>query len=65
VKAILVALLLAVSYLHNFLLGPRVARELREGRRDSYRLLQVVGWLSLALTVAVPVLGVALSRLAH
>jgi copper resistance protein D len=65
VKAILVALLLAVSYLHNFVLGPRVARELREGRRDSYRLLQVVGWLSLALTLTVPVLGVALSRLAH
>jgi hypothetical protein len=57
--------LLVVSYVHNFVLGPRVARELRDGRRDSYRLLQVVGWLSLALTLTVPVLGVALSRLAH
>jgi putative copper export protein len=64
-KIALVGLLLVVSYVHNFVLGPRVARELREGRRDSYRLLQVVGWLSLALTLTVPVLGVALSRLAH
>ena len=65
IKAALVALLLVVSYLHNFVLGPRVARELRGGRRDTYRRLQVVGWLSLALTLTVPVLGVALSRLAH
>ena len=65
VKAALVVALLAVSYLHNFVLGPRVAREQRElGRRGpSYRRLQVVGWISLALTLAVPVLGVALSRL--
>jgi uncharacterized membrane protein len=65
VKAVLVGLLLVASYVHNFVLGPRVARELREGRRDSYRRLQVVGWVSLALTLTVPVLGVALSRLAH
>jgi hypothetical protein len=64
VKAALVAALLGVSYLHNFVLGPRVARELREGRRDSYRTLQLVGWISLALTLTVPVLGVALARLA-
>ncbi len=65
VKAVLVVLLLVVSYLHNFVLGPRVARELRAGERRSYRRLQVVGWISLALTLTVPVLGVALSRLAH
>jgi copper resistance protein D len=65
VKAVLVALLLIVSYLHNFVLGPRVARELRAGVHRSYRRLQVVGWISLALTLTVPVLGVALSRLAH
>ena len=63
-KAVLVASLLAVSYLHNFVLGPRVARERRAGAVRSYRLLQIVGWLSLALTLAVPVLGVALARLA-
>jgi putative copper export protein len=64
VKAARVAALLVVSYLHNFVLGPRVARELRTGDRRSYRLLQVVGWVSLALTLAIPVLGVALARLA-
>jgi putative copper export protein len=66
VKAALVALLLVVSYLHNFRLGPSVARELRETgeRGPSYRRLQVVGWVSLALTLAIPLLGVALSRLA-
>ena len=64
VKGVLVLALLVVSYIHNFVLGPRVARELREGRRDSYRTLQIVGWLSLALTLTLPVLGVALDRLA-
>ena len=63
-KAVLVAALLVVSYLHNFVLGPRVARERRAGELRSYRVLQAVGWLSLALTLAIPVLGVALERLA-
>jgi len=65
VKAALVLALLVVSYLHNFRLGPRVARELRElGRRGpEYRRLQLVGWLSLALTLVVPILGVVLARL--
>jgi putative copper export protein len=65
VKAILVAALVAVSYLHNFVLGPRVAREMRVGERGSYRRLQVVGWISFGLTFAVPVFGVALNQIAH
>src|SRR5262252_8071526 len=32
VKVVLVACLLVVSYLHNFVLGPRLQAELREGR---------------------------------
>lgn len=64
VKSALVLALLATSYTHNFVLGPRVARELRAGERRSYRRLQAVGWLSLALTLTLPVLGVALNRLA-
>ena len=60
-----VAALLGVSYLHNFVLGPRVARDLRAGERRSYRRLQVVGWISFGLTFAVPVLGVALNRIAR
>jgi putative copper export protein len=65
VKAALVGALVGVSYLHNFVLGPRVARELQAGERGSYRRLQVVGWISFALTIAVPVLGVALDRIAR
>jgi putative copper export protein len=65
VKVVLVGALLGVSYLHNFVLGPRVARELQVGVRRSYRRLQVVGWISLALTFAVPLLGVALERIAR
>jgi putative copper export protein len=63
VKAVLVVALLGVSYLHNFVLGPRVAREMRAGERGSYRRLQVVGWISFGLTFAVPVLGVALNQI--
>jgi copper resistance protein D len=64
VKIVLALCLVAVSYTHNFVLGPRVAEEMRQGSRRSYRKLVVVGWLSLALTLAVPVLGVVLQRLA-
>jgi putative copper export protein len=64
VKVVLVACLLVVSYLHNFVLGPRLQAEIREGRPPrSRRALVVVGWTSYALTIAVPVLGVALQRL--
>lgn len=53
------------SYLHNFVLGPRVQAEVREGRpQTSLRRLIVVGWLSLGFTLAVPVLGAVLSHLA-
>jgi uncharacterized membrane protein len=59
-----IALVLA-SYLHNFVLGPRLQREIREGRTESTRpTLVVVGWTSLALTVTVPVLGAILAHLA-
>lgn len=63
-KVVLAVCLVAVSYVHNFVLGPRVADELREGSRRSYRKLVVVGWISLALTLLVPVLGVVLTRIA-
>jgi uncharacterized membrane protein len=57
--------LVAFSYLHNFVLGPRLQREIREGRPQSSRpALIVVGWISLALTLTVPVLGAVLAHLA-
>jgi copper resistance protein D len=53
-----------VSYLHNFVLGPRLQAEIREGREQrSRRPLVLVGWTSYGLTIALPILGVALQRL--
>ena len=64
VKVGLAICLVAVSYVHNFVLGPRLQAEVREGRPQRTRpQLVVVGWLSYSLTIAVPVLGVVLSRL--
>ena len=58
--------LLVVSYLHNFVLGPRLQAEIREGREQGTRRpLVVVGWLSYSLTMALPILGVVLARLVN
>ncbi|HEY7398318.1 MAG TPA: DUF4149 domain-containing protein [Gaiellaceae bacterium] len=63
-KVSLAVCLVGASYLHNFVIGPRLQAEIREGRpARSRRTLVVVGWTSYALTIAVPVLGVALSRI--
>ncbi len=57
--------LLVVAYLHDFVLGPRLAGENREGRPErSRRPLVLVGWTSITLTVAIPVLGVVLTEIA-
>jgi len=57
--------LVSASYVHNFVYGPRLQREIREGRPPTTRRkLVVVGWISLALTLTVPVLGAVLSNLA-
>jgi len=64
VKVALAICLVAVSYTHNFVLGPRLQEEIREGREEVTRpTLVVVGWLSYSLTLALPLLGVALARL--
>ena len=63
-KIVLFACLLVASYLHNFVLGPRLQAEIREGlEQRSRRPLVVVGWVSYSLTMALPILGVALARL--
>jgi putative copper export protein len=67
VKSVLVALLVVGGLLHDYVLGPRLQRELRS--RDpsaptTRRRLVVVGWFNFGLTIAVPVLGaVVLSTL--
>ena len=64
-KAAVFACLLVVSYLHNFVYGPRVQAEVRAGGDQPTRQrLVVIGWISYSLTMALPVLGVALQRLA-
>jgi putative copper export protein len=59
-KSVLVALLVAGGLVHDYVLGPRLQRELRQ--RDpsaplTRRRLVLVGWLNFGLTIAVPVLG--------
>jgi putative copper export protein len=57
--------LLAFAYLHDFVLGPRLAGEIREGRPErSRRPLVLVGWASFTLTIALPTLGVVLAEIA-
>jgi uncharacterized membrane protein len=64
VKIGLSVCLVVVSYLHNFVLGPRLQRELRAGLPPRSRpALVVVGWTSLALTLVIPVLGSVLADL--
>jgi putative copper export protein len=60
-KSVLVVLLCAGAFAHDYVLGPRLQRELRAGQAQApttRRKLVVVGWLNFALTLAVPILGV-------
>ena len=64
VKVALFLCLIVASYFHNFVLGPRLQAEIREGRDPLTRpTLVVVGWISYSLTLSLPILGVALQRL--
>jgi uncharacterized membrane protein len=55
--------LLVFGYLHDFVLGPRLAAEIREGREErSRRPLVLVGWTSFTLTLALPILGVVVAE---
>ena len=61
VKGLLVGLLAAGAYVHDFVLGPGFARQVREGRPQSLRpLLVAIGRTNLVLTVAIPILGAVL-----
>ncbi len=63
-KVALFLCLLVASYFHNFVLGPRLQAEIREGREQvTKRTLVVVGWISYSLTISLPLLGVALQRI--
>lgn len=60
-KSGVVVLLCVGALLHDYVLGPRLQRELRArapGAPVTRRRLVVVGWANFALTVAVPIMGV-------
>ena len=64
VKGALVGAVVAGSYLHDFVLGPGLARQVRAGERQSLRPLLVgIGRANLLLTLAIPVLGALLTQL--
>ena len=64
-KVGLTGALVVVSYLHNYVYGPRLQSEIKEGRPPASRpTLVAVGWTSFALTITVPVLGAILADLA-
>jgi putative copper resistance protein D len=63
-KFLVVGGLVLTAYVHDFVLGPRLQREVREGVPQKTRpRLVYVGWASFTLTIAAPVLGVVLSHL--
>jgi putative copper resistance protein D len=64
VKAVLVGLLVAGAYLHDYVLGPGLARQVREGQPQSLRpLLVSIGRTNLVLTIVIPILGAVLVQL--
>ena len=61
-KALLYVALITSAFLHDFVVGPRLNRQIREGRpRTLYRPMQVIGWISFATTIALPILGAVLT----
>ena len=66
VKVLVVGLLIVGAYRHDFVLGPALAKQIREGQPQTIRPRMVVlGWTNFALTVAAPVIGVVLTTLAE
>ena len=64
VKGALVGVLAAGAYLHDYVLGPGLARQIRAGEPQTLRpLLTAMGRANLAITIALPVLGVVLGEL--
>lgn len=61
VKSVLVVLLVIGALIHDYVLGPRLQREMRAQEPQApvtRRRLIIVGWFNFSLTIAVPILGV-------
>lgn len=64
VKGALLGVLVAGAYLHDFVLGPGLARQIRDGEPQTLRpLLTAIGRGNLLVTIALPILGVVLAEL--
>jgi len=61
VKSVLVVFLVIGALIHDYVLGPRLQREMRAKDPQApatRRRLIMVGWFNFSLTIAVPILGV-------
>jgi uncharacterized membrane protein len=64
VKMACFAALLVTASLHDFVIGPKVARDMRETGTSPLRpRLVLIGWASFTLTLSIPVLGVVLAEI--
>jgi putative copper export protein len=63
-KVSLAGVLVVTAFLHDFVIGPRLARQVRAGQPQTLRSPLVwIGWGSFAAGFAVPTLGVLLSHI--
>ena len=61
VKSVLVVFLVIGALIHDYVLGPRLQREMRTKEPQApatRRRLIMVGWFNFSLTIVVPILGV-------
>jgi putative copper resistance protein D len=61
VKSVLVVFLVVGAMIHDYVLGPRLQREMRASEPQApatRRRLIMVGWFNFSLTIVVPILGV-------
>lgn len=62
-KSVLFVLLVITAFLHDFVLGPRLNRQIRDGKPLTLRRpMVIIGWSTFALTITLPILGVLMTR---